>query len=795
MTISLAARSGFALALGALAVISVIICTIIYQYERRLVPRRSGVLLLGLRLAAIAIVIVALLDPVATFTRTVTIRPRLIVGVDVSASMDMSDPGRSPREAEALSKALGLGKGESLASLSRSEIASRIVASDAFRRLAATHEIEVIAFARDAASAVGPRANASVRSRLGTDWSGVLERALESEGAPVGAVVLLSDGLKNRSTGDIQARFVKSRIPVLGVLIGSSDPPRDAAVAALRAPERVRKGDVATVEAELKLDLPAGESVVVTLKAPNRSPIQKSVRAGTDRRAEVAFPIKLETPGKSRVSVTVGPVAGDAAPDNDERALEIAVVDDRPRLLIVASEPTWEFRYLRDALARDPGIDFDAVVFHQPRSSAIEPLYPERLPADEGEPSDQRERSIDPLGRYDAIFAVELEPFDLKPDLVERLDRSVGDAGGTLVISSPATEQGASALDRWGKLVPVASARPLSADAVAGGGRLLNRSLPAGLAIAPEAAALADAAAWPMLRIFGPEAADIGPERLRERWIALPPQPALLVGEAKPGAVSAARASAADSAGGGSVIAAQNFGLGKTLWIGSSGIWRLRYRAGDSLHSAFWKGVLRWSERKGPSGGIAKVRFGPIPSRIYEDQPIAIEAWFADPLLAASLDTPAARLVSLASPRAPAPAPPAALAPASARPGVLAAELPPLPPGTYRVVLDAPGLAEKLDPDARSAPIAAEFEVLAAESPERIDLAADRGALAELAAATGGKLYAEDRFDGPARDLQGVAKTVERKEERSIWDHPLALVALTLTLTLEWLVRKKLGLP
>src|SRR5262249_44848381 len=130
-------------------------------------------------------------------------------------------------------------------------------------------------------------------SALVTDWQPALAEAVQvSESSPVAGVVLLTDGRRN-AAADEAATISQLRargIPVYPVLIGTTDPPRDAAVAAVRAPEVVYQGDVADVEATLKLDGYAGQEVAVTLDGPGISSVRRTLRAPADgSRPTVSF--------------------------------------------------------------------------------------------------------------------------------------------------------------------------------------------------------------------------------------------------------------------------------------------------------------------------------------------------------------------------------------------------------------------------------------------------------------------------------------------------------------------------
>ena len=76
----------------------------------------------------------------------------------------------------------------------------------------------------------------------------------------------------------------------------------------------------------------------------------RSTRSGTVAARPSPSPRSTATPGPTTT----------AAPST------VQVADDKARVLLVDGEARWEFRYLRNALARDPRVTVEAVVFHQP---------------------------------------------------------------------------------------------------------------------------------------------------------------------------------------------------------------------------------------------------------------------------------------------------------------------------------------------------------------------------------------------------------------------------------------------
>ncbi len=81
----------------------------LYELERRIVPRRTGMLLVGLRLALLGLVILMLLQPVIASVWSETTRRKVVVLVDESTSMRISDAGNlAPHESLRLAESLSL---------------------------------------------------------------------------------------------------------------------------------------------------------------------------------------------------------------------------------------------------------------------------------------------------------------------------------------------------------------------------------------------------------------------------------------------------------------------------------------------------------------------------------------------------------------------------------------------------------------------------------------------------------------------------------------------------------------
>ncbi|MGE3820065.1 MAG: hypothetical protein AB7I30_11625 [Isosphaeraceae bacterium] len=772
----------------------------LYREERRLVPRRVGLGLLALRLAAAGALVTALFEPIAETTVRETVRGRVLLAVDVSESMGTADPGRTADERARLTATLGLSPGDPIDTLTRREVARRLIDGPRapLARLATDHAVEVWAFARDAAPASLDALAATLQApapegdpaATATDWLPALGEALKGNdpAAPVVGVALLTDGRRNAGDdpGPVIDRLAARGVPVFPVLIGSTRPPRDAAVAALKAPESVYQGDTATVQAVLKLDGYAGLDVAVTLERPGAEPLRQVTRAPDDgTRPTVSFRVPLESPGRVPLTVSVSPMEGDARPDNDRRTAVVQVADDKAKVLLVDGEARWEFRYLRNALARDPRVSLEAVLFQQPRPGlTAEPVftYATTLP----QAADPTE--ADPLGAFDAILLGDVSAEDFPDESWARLDRFVSGRGGTLVLNpGPRGSTGLAATETSRALAPVVDLRALPVEP--GAGDPAHPALPPGTPFLPTAEALADASAWPMLQL----GADV--EESRQRWEGLPPLPWSIGGRAKPGATVLATAGGDPSA---TLLAVQPYGLGKVLWVGTDGTWRWRHRVGDAYHHRFWGQIVRWAAAGRLASGNALVRFGPLKPTAAEREPIRLQARISEGVPGVGPETLLAARVFRADLSASAEAVTVVpLRSVPGRPRTFEGVGPGLPVGSYVIRLEAPGLtgALGLEPNAEGKVPEAALEVVGRDGPERVELAAARDALDRLASATGGRVLADHEAAALPESLRARNRPRERTEETPLWDSPGALLLFLAVMTVEWVARKRAGLP
>ncbi len=426
----------------------------------------------------------------------------------------------------------------------------------------------------------------------GTDLAGVLAALGERyAGRPRPGLLLLSDGADRGRLGEAFAAglglggFVEpggggivSIAPLdggfsdLAVDLEAHDP-----VGFLRTEMtvRVRVRSSGLPSAEVPVTLLRGDSVVQV----------KSVTVGGEESPAqvVVFTLEPVQTGEALYRVEVPVRAGEAVATNNEANFSVRVVRDRIRVLQVVGRPSWDGRFLRELLKRDPAIDL--ISFFILRSAWDDPV------------ASVDELSLIPFP-VDELFGEKLDGFDLvvfqnfnfRPYGIGRHLGSVRRhvlerGGGLLVIGGDLAFGGDYRGPELADVLPVAVDRSQrwSGDAV-------------------RVAATAAGLRHPILRLGGGHRALDGRavERLSALIDELLPVEGINVG-LSPKAEAQVLLESADESHRPLLVAAEQ-GEGRSLLLATDGTWRWSLpMAGQGksprVYERFWENAIRWLVR------------------------------------------------------------------------------------------------------------------------------------------------------------------------------------------------------
>jgi hypothetical protein len=825
---------------GLIGILPFVLIGWLYRTELRLVRLVVARALLVLRLSVVGLVLVLIgFQPVLARTITETVPGRVVVAVDRSESMGIADPQRSLAEKLKLVRALRLVSDivdykkldswirdaeqfgqvnwpiggatpdaerrefdqvvRRAEDLTRLQVARRLLAADGvnlLQALAKRHRVDLVGFTGSVSELPAdqlPSIAVAKESGLVTDLRGPLDRSLAraADGAPTLAAVVLTDGQHNEPTSPVEkaAELGGQRVPVYSIAIGAKAAPMDIVITAVQAPTSVFKGSDVAAEVRVQVNGLTARELTVELRRPGRPPLVERIRHdGMDRAHNVRFQVRMDDVGTQALTVVATPAPEETRTENNARTLAVNVADDKAKVLLIDGEARWEYHYLASALARDHGTETKSVVFAQPRTGRLSEGDLARL----GYPARQLPAEAEALDAYDCIILGDVSPEQLSLDDRQRLERYVGERGGTLVVlagqrAMPAGFVGADpAADPLTKLLPITEPRAIRA----GGG----------FPIEPTAEG----------KLAGFLQMEATPDESERRWAALPWHYWAMIGKAKPGATVLAaiggdmdfepvRENVREKANG--VIVRHNYGFGRVLYVGLESTWRWRFKAGDTYHHRFWGQAIRWAASDQPLlVGNEFLRFGPRKPAIAQGQEVDLVVRLSETAKKLPANALAAVRVFRQTPgKADEALSLTALTHPESRPRELGAKLRDLPPGQYVAELAIPDLGDQVNgppgADGRPAPLRVPFAVTPRETTEMSELALNLPLLEELAAKSGGKVFTPETATGLAELLTQRQATRTERTETKLWRSWPTLFLFLALLTLEWVGRKWAGLP
>ncbi len=705
-------------------------------YRRLPASRHAALALAGLRAITLLALVACIAGPQWTHTVRELERDSVVVLVDRSRSMQVTD-----------------------GPVSRDDAAQALLAEPVWERLAQERQVEWIGF-HGTPVPFDPRSPGTAEG-WATDIGAALSAAQRASGGrPLAGIVLVSDGRSQRPVQRDLLRELQSKaIPVFVLPVGSPDPVSDIAVTDAEGPARAFVKDQVPVTAVIQVrGNPPESAMVVELVDVDSGRVldAQTVTPGelSGGRLETTLVSSPSDAGRARWSVRVRPFDADGprdlSPGNDERRVDIELVDRPLRVLYIEGYPRWEYRYLKNMLVREPSIEASVMLLSADRDFAQEgnaPLY--RLP-----------QTREEFGAYDLVILGDVPSGALSPTQVSEIATAVSERGAGLLWlagerSTPVSWRGtaledlvpiriASSIDRIDEPVEL---EPTGAARRAGVMRLGDRS-----------------DEWPM------SLTDL-------EWVQR-----IDMSQLKPATEVLARAVGASGGAGWPAVLSMRFGSGQVIYVGTDETWRWRRGVGETYQERFWLQLLRFLARHSVDAGgraavlesdarMVEVARGTVLRLVITDARVA-ESVGDSPVEARAerIDGGAAQVIQLRRS-------------SGAGTAVWAATWAPDEPGVWRIRVD----------DTRVGQAETVLECVRGDL-ESADPSSDHAQLRAIAESTGGIVLDRDGLDSIVDLIPRRASDSAQSTTDPLTRSPAALALLVLLLAAEWIGRRAVRL-
>lgn len=746
--------------IGLLAALALGVLSVFVLKDVSHLKRRWRLVILGLTIAGGVMLIGVLLGPKLIRTWRDPQKQRCLILVDGSRSMLLTDRYGS----EVAIWLSGGGPAAEDPRLTRQEVVRRLLADEAGGSLEAlSKEFELSGWRFASAMETLPLAGEvpfevdqeGYTTALG---QALHQAALGSGGQRPQAIILVSDGAWNtgRDPSEVARLLGRLSVPVFVVGIGDPQPPRDVALLALRAPRSVLMGQEIFFTAQVAATGMESTSIALKLFSGEELVAEKEVITPlAGRPVNVNFSFVPEEPGRHVFSAAAARQAGEEDDTNNTASASVEVLERKISVLVVESEPRWEFRYLRNVLERDPSVSLTICLLRPGVGSIAGEQYLTALPTGRKE-----------LAAYELLILGDVPRRELPEPFLKGLAEMVRERSAALVVVAGRREH-------YKELVgtPLASILPVTLEGALGA---QVRGLPTFRAELTH-----EGIGHLITRLEGDA------KENEAIWSRLPP---LRWSASVAGLVRGARALLVHPhrlAGAGKlpVLAVHRVGGGKVMFCGIDETWRWRKSSGDKYHYRFWAQVVRWMVKKHFSEGDPHARLSIDRSECDVGESVEIEAYCLGPdgfplegasvwLKVEDLEGESQRL---------------AMDPAPGGWGIYRTQFMPKVPGKYRMK----PIVSTYGREPLSSAVSLEVTQV---NLEKNFLAQDLSVLTAVAQASGGRYL---RVSEANLLPSLLAAKVERRNlsaEYSPCQHWAYYLVLALIFAVIWLIRKRSGL-
>ncbi len=262
----------------------------------------------------------------------------------------------------------------------------------------------------------------------GTDINGALDNLMDKQ-SRLRAVVLFSDGDWNTGASPSQAatKLRMKGVPIFAVPMGEETRLPDVDLVSFDVPTFAVAGKPLRIPFAIESTLPREETVTLEMKSSTGEVATKEVTLPAMGRLQDSVTWKPDRPGEVKLKLTVPKTGGERYLENNSLEASLSIRQEQLHVLVVESYPRWEYRYLRNALQRDPGVMVNTLLY-QPDLGKVGAGkgYLSAFPKDEE------------LTKYDVVFLgdVGLERGQLNEEQCVALQKLVRDQAAGLGFSA-----------------------------------------------------------------------------------------------------------------------------------------------------------------------------------------------------------------------------------------------------------------------------------------------------------------------------------------------------------------------
>jgi len=245
-------------------------------------------------------------------------------------------------------------------------------------------------------SAPSEKADATELAMTGSDYYQHIDQLLEKHDN-LRAIIVLGDGDHNVGSppSTVAVKALKQRVPIYTIPVGTERYLPDIELLQVDAPEYGIVGETVQIQFAVRSSLDRDLRTKVTLTDKNSGrKVDKQIsipKGAKNHQLSLLWKVDSEKAMSLELSIPVQP--NEISKKNNMQRFVMEARKENIKVLVVETLPRWEYRFIRNALSRDPGVDLDCLLLHPTLGKGDGPDYIKTFP-----------EKLEDLQKYDVIF-------------------------------------------------------------------------------------------------------------------------------------------------------------------------------------------------------------------------------------------------------------------------------------------------------------------------------------------------------------------------------------------------------
>ncbi len=602
----------------------------------------------------------------------------------------------------------------------------------------------------------------------GTDLADLLKQIRDDAGKEeIAAAVILTDGRHTVQSPDDPRDLVSQlRLPVYFVPIGHGERKRDVILHHIHAPTSVIQKDKILIEGIVTAHRCLGESCEIHLIESDKVVQSKTVSFKTDQDDQrFRFEIPTEISGRRVFTVVVEKLDDENSTENNSRSVAVEVADAELRILLADGQSRWEYQYLVNLFNRQDKVELDQLKF-----------APHAVGTGRRKKSHQFPETVQEWSDYRVVILGDVSPRQFSQQSQEALREYITQRGGSLIIIA-----GQNSMPQAFAREPLEQLLPVEVD---------PRFSPDPQGYRVELTAEGRTADAMLLVEDLPSTEEIW----RQSCASLPiyflsnyhkpkPNSQVLLNAVASGGTSSKWDSPA-------FLCWQTVGAGRVAYFSSPTTYHLRNRNGDKYHHRFWGQMVRWIISRSMFTGSKSVKL--LADKSHYDNgdaaQLTVELTDAEghPVVNATPEVDVIKsgdvisnISLVADPKVP---------------GRYLGSFATNDADKYALRARGPDVERLLKAEKYVDPVQIQIAFESGLDRELIDPRADRPLMEHLAEQTGGTVLEPTALAELTHAVSLQPRVVETSQKTPLWNRWWCLWVMLGCLTVEWLIRKQVGL-